>query len=179
MDGGSATIVRHGDIELVLRWAFSQTSYVRCESATDRGLLFNHGYSAVPAGCHGLYAGGVTAVVLRRNGMADAATIVEAVERLDPYTRSLVTRCAQKGVRPDCMLGAEPVRVPVTKRSKRGHRRVVGSRWHPCRPETVQATREVYSRWHVTVGRLAADLSGKLSGWRITGFFAEAEPWLK
>jgi hypothetical protein len=179
MDGSAVMpAVRQGDIEHILIWAFGQTSYVRHESHTDRGALFNHGYDAVPRGGHGLFAGGTTSVTLRRNGMADAAAVVEAVEKLDPYSRSIVTRCAKSGARPDCMLGIDPVRVPVTKRSRKGHRRrVVGSRWEPCDPKAICVAREIYSRWHAAVARLCEAMESKLSGWHITGFRAPKEPW--
>jgi hypothetical protein len=180
MDGSVVPAVRQGDIEHILIWAFGQTSYVRHENHTERGAAFNHGYDAVPRGCHGLFAGGTTSVTLRRNGMADAAIIVEAVEQLDPYSRSLVTRCAKSGSRPDCMVGVEPVRVPITKRSKRGHRRrVVGSRWEPCDPRAITVAREIYSRWHAAVSRLGDLLIGKLTDWQVTGFRAPLEPWLQ
>lgn len=166
------------DIEHLLQWAYAQTVYVRYGNASGRSLEFNHGYSAIPRGCHGSFAGGDVGVVLCRDGAIDAKRIIEAVDELDPWSRSIVIRCAKSGTRPDCMIGVEPKLVPKYRRCRKKHRRVkVASIWEPCSPKAICAAREIYARWHTVLGRLAEHLTGELNDCDVIGFSASAAPW--
>jgi len=174
------------DIETLLQWAYSQTIYVSHRNASDRATMFNHGYTAIPRGCHGSFAGGDTAVMLARDGAADARTVITAVGELDPWSKVIVTRCAKGATRPDCFIGIEAQQVQVMtyprKKGKKGKKRkshipIVTMRWEPCHPSAICASREIYARWHTIVGRLARTLEGALTNWSITGFRAPAAPW--
>lgn len=171
--GGPAPI----DIEDLLQLALQQPVYRPFRVVSERALAYNYGYTAVPKGCHGGFAGGE--VLLRVPAGADAAAVVAAVNALDPWTRAIVRRCAVGGTRPDWFEGVgAPRRVAVMKRHKRRHRKVkVGERWEPCSPQAICAAREIYARWHSAVTRLAEVLRGRLTDWRITGFAAPESPW--
>lgn len=174
------------DIEVLLQWAYGQTIYVSHRNASDRALLFNHGYTVIPRGCHGSFAGGDTTVMLARDGAADAQTILAAVNALDPWSRAIVTRCAKGCTRPECFIGIEAREVPVRTyplkrrangKKRKSHKAVVTMRWEPCHPSAICATREIYARWHAVVGRLVEVLDGQLTNWAISGFRAPVIPW--
>lgn len=174
------------DMEGLLRWAYSQTSYVSYQNAKERSLAINHGYTAIPKGCHSLFTGADAEVTLKRTSQPDAKLIIAAVDALDPWSRAIIARCAKSDIRPDCFVGIEAREVEVRTypktRIKKGwkkksHKTVITKRWEPCHPMAIRAAREIYARWHVAVERLSDDLTEHLSDWHITGFSAPEQPW--
>lgn len=174
------------DIEMLLQWAYSQTIYVSHYNASDRAMMFNHGYTAIPRGCHASFTGADTAVMLTRDGAADAHIVIAAVAALDPWAGAIVARCAKGHTRPDCFIGVEAQEVPVMtyprRKGKKGKKRrshvpIITMRWTPCHPSAICASREIYARWHDAIRRLVPALDGRLTNWVITGFRAPSAPW--
>lgn len=182
-----ATVQRRPvDIEWLLQWAYERTAYVSYRNTTRQALWFNHGYTAIPKGCHNRFAGGEMSVNLRSASAEDAKRVVAAVEALDPWSAAIVSRCAKKANRPDCFAGVEarevetrtyPKRRGRNGRKRKVHKAVVTKRWEPCHPSAIRAAREIYERWHAAVARLAQQLDGRLTDWSISGFAAPAAPW--
>lgn len=175
------------DIERLLQWAYAQTTYVSYHNASARGLSFNHGYSAIPKGCHNRFEGAELSLTLLSASADDAKVVIAAVEALDPWSASIVSRCAKKGNRPDCFIGVEAYEVEVKTYPKRKgrkgkrrkvHKAVITKRWEPCHPAAIRASREIYGRWHAALSRLAIQLHGRLTDWSISGFAAPEAPWL-
>lgn len=184
--GAVAIAKRPIDIEYLLHWAYAQTTYVEYRNGSTRTLAFNHDYSAIPKGCHSLFAGADVSVTMLRSSAEDAKLLVAAVDALDPWTRAIVSRCAKNQSRPDCFAGVEAREVEVKtypkvrgkRRKRKSHKPIVTKRWEPCHPMAICAARETYGRWHVAVARLYDALDGQLNDWKITGFAAPETPWL-
>ncbi|HEX5321478.1 MAG TPA: hypothetical protein VFW46_20135 [Stellaceae bacterium] len=167
------------DIEELLQWAVAQTVEPRLRVPSPRELTLNP-YEARPKGVSNRYRGaGVPVDGGRFVADIDAGRVMAAVDRLDPWTRSIVMANAKACRRPDWMEGVEPRMVPVRKRCRRRHRSVVKShRWEPCSPEAVRATRDIYSRWHQALTRIAQGCENGLLGFQLCGFSAPAFPWV-
>lgn len=171
------------DIEALLQWALEHSVAPRLGVPSRRELEFNRGYTAIPKGFHGVFAGGGVAVEGgRAAGDIDAERVLAAVDRLDPWSRSIVLVNARARRRPDWMEGVEPrlvarARYRAKKRGKKRHRASPVMVWEPCTPQAICATREIYGRWHDALQRLAAALHGRLIAWEINGFAVPTAPW--
>lgn len=166
------------DIERLLQWAEAQSIAPRLRVPSARELTINPYDVHVRGVCNVFRGAGVPVEGGRYAADIDAERVLAAVDRLDPFTRSIVRVNARGGRRPDWMEGVTPRRVPVYRRCKKRHRKAAaGHRWEPCSPQAICASRELYGRWHATLGRLAAALDGQLICFRINGFAAPAAPW--
>lgn len=175
------------DIEVLVQWAVARSGRLPWDRTRDRELMFDQGLTAKPR--HRLPASWVLAEAcagLRHNGRAlpalmrpgpDAERVIEAVKRLDPATAATILCCARSKIRPDCMVGVEPRRVPRRVRSKKRHKAVTRMFWYPCDPAAICAARAIYARWHAGMMALLAALRGRLEAWNINGFGAAAQPW--
>jgi hypothetical protein len=165
------------DIEALLHWALTQPVYQPFRGVSDRALMMNYGFTAIPKGAGGSYAGGDA--LLRYPAQQDATTIIAAINALDGWSRAIIRVNAIAAIRPDCMIGVQPRRLPVRKRCGKKHRKVVvGHRWDPVSPATLVTIREIYTTWWRAVDRLRGHLADQLNDWQITGFLAPEQPWL-
>lgn len=172
------------DIEHLLQWAVEQSVAPRLTVASRDALSFNYGFTVVPKGFHGVHTGGIARVEGGRYaGDIDAERVLAAIDRLDPWSRSVVLRCAKGCRRPDWFEGVEPQLVPRIsyrrkKNGKKKHRKSPVMVWKDgISPQVICATRDIYRQWHIVLSRLAAALEGKLLAYEIKGFAAPAAPW--
>lgn len=175
------------DIEFVVQWAVARSGRLPWDNARDAELMFDQGLTArlrrrPPADwlTATLTAGlrrerRPLPAIMRPSG--DAELVIAAIKRLPPAAAQTVLVCARAKIRPDCMLGVEPVRVPRQVRSKRRHKLVTRMAWEPCDPSSIRAAREGYQAWHAAMRCLAEQLRGALEAWQINGFGAPARPW--
>jgi hypothetical protein len=171
------------DIEDLLQWAVAYSKPVMTISS-ERAALFNYGYTALPAACGGSFSGGSIAIPMRRAIDVDADLVLQAVNGLDMWTRSLVLANARRHGRPDWMEGVEPQQVETKGYfRKKGWRRkqhktsTVMVWLNGIGPAKIRAARDEYSRWHGALTRLVAVLNGQLKSFTIKGFGAPAAPW--
>jgi len=169
------------DIEALVQWAIAHSVAPRLTVASPRELMFNHGYTAVPKGFHGVFAGAMARVEGGRLATdIDAERVLAAIDRLDPFTRSIVLVNAKTGRRPDWMEGVEPKRIAKRvyqkRRGKKRHRPSTVIVWD-VEPAAICAARELYGRWHSALTGLARTLSDQLIAWQVNGLNAPAAPW--
>lgn len=166
------------DIEHLLQWAEAQSIAPRLRVPSARELTLNPYDVHVRGASNVFFGAGMMVEGGRYTADIDAERVMAAVERLDPFSLSIVRVNAKSCRRPDWMEGVEPRLVPVFRRSKKRHRKgLAGQRWEPCSPQAICATRDIYGRWHVALRRLAVALDGKLISFEINGFAAPAVPW--
>lgn len=188
----SATVLKKPvsvDVEWLLQWAVGQTGNLPwsrdrdCELAFDRGLTVKprkreHGSWAIAEACAGLRFGGTRPLPARMHPTGDAEKILAEIMKLDGRTASTIIACARSKIRPDWMPGVEAKMTVVgSRRCKKRHKRIPVMDWRPCRPEAIRAAREVYTRWHAALIAMMGNLDGRLSGFRINGLSAPANPW--
>lgn len=175
------------DIEFVVQWAVARSGRLPWDNARDSELMFDQGLTAKlrrrpPADWQLSQA----LAGLRRERRplpammvpsGDAERVIAAIKRLPPAAASTVLICARGKIRPDCMLGVEPARVPREVRCKKRHKLVTRMFWEPCDPASIRAARDTYAAWHAAMRRLVDDLWGALDAWQINGFAAPARPW--
>lgn len=175
------------DIEFLVQWAVARSGRLPWDRTRDRELMFDQGLTAKPRhrmpsswvlaeACAGLRHNSRALPAIMRPG-PDAERVIEAIKRLNPSTAANILACARAKIRPDCMLGIEPRRVPRSYRGRKSHRRAIRMEWEPCTPEAICAARAIYMQWHVGMTALAECLRGGLEAWDINGFRAPAQPW--
>lgn len=164
------------DIEALVQWTMARTGYLPWRGVSERELMFDYGYTAIPEGAPGGFRSGCER--LRQVVDDDAATVIAAIEALGWPASRLVVANGKAGIQPNWLEGIEPRLVPVKKRCGKKHRKVVvGHRWEPCHPQAICAARDAYRDWHSGLRRLAAVLGDSLIAWRINGFAAPEAPW--
>lgn len=162
------------DIEALLQWAIQQSGRLPWRGVSARELMYDYGYTCIPKGTPRCYRSSGT--LLSRPIDDDAALVIAAVMALDGEVAAIVIANAREGRRPD--YAGEPRRVPVTRRHRKKHRRVVtGFKLVMPDEGAICAARAAYRQWHAALGSLARTLSGQLDAWQINGFVAAAEPW--
>lgn len=180
--------VRLIDVEHLLHWAFAQTGLLPFRNPSERGLAYNHGWTAIPRGANQQFQG--SEIALQRALDEDAAAVLAAVQRLPAEIRNVVRACAMSGIRPNWMEGIEPKlverrvshrKVRKKKKGKRG-KKVTGRShvervWEPCSPETILIVREIYAAWHAALSEIATKLGPDLKNHEISGLAAPATPW--
>lgn len=190
------------DIETLLQQVVAEDQGLSWRRDGERELAFDRGLTVKPrkrphvgwieaaasAGATLKIPPGRGAVMARTQGDPDVAAVNAALDRLDAWTRSIITANARAKRRPDWMEGVEPKLVEKKtwsrkarrKGKRRGRRKdqpVIVQRWEPCDPRAICATREIYSRWHAGVTRMMGMLEGELWRYKINGFAAPATPW--
>jgi hypothetical protein len=171
------------DAETLIQWAMDQTGYLPWRGVTDRELMFDHGYNAIPKNVPTTYQG--SQPLLRAAVSDDATLVIAAIKALPPRTAAMVIACGREKIRPECFVDFEPAQVAKTiyprrkrKRGKRskGHRPYTVVVWN-IDPEVICASREAYERWHRAVEDVAAQVAALVTRWRIKGFAAPHRPW--
>lgn len=176
------------DVEVLISWAFSQTSALPWRNPTDRSIAWNRGWTAVPKGYPRTLGGGETAI--RRAQEHDAELVLNAVRRLpDQKVREVVQACAMKGRRPNWLEGVEPVMIEKKVSWRRLRRRKKGKRpsgrshfekvWDPVTPETILIVREMYAAWHAALIDIGRSVGPLLEKHEINGLAAPSAPWEK
>lgn len=174
------------DIEDLVQWAVMHSKPV-LRIPSERSLMFNYGYDAIPKGCGTAFAGGDSRVPVRRSIDLDADRVLQAINALDPWSRSLVTANAKAQRRPDWMQGVKPqLEDAPPPRRNRGRskswrkKQIANSRamtWkNGISPYTVRQAQATYTQWHASLRRLA-DVLKSIETYEICGFAAPAEPW--
>lgn len=167
------------DIEALIQWAIAQTGFLPWYGTHPRELMLDGGYTAIPKGCSRQYHGGT--ILLRRAINSDAAIVIEAVKSLEPSIAAVVIARGRDKDRPQCFVGVKPKlvdrKVYGRKRGRKRHRPTTIREWN-IDPKAICAAREIYTRWHAALARLAAQLQGQLIAYDIKGLGAPETPWL-
>lgn len=175
------------DIEFVVSWAVARSGRLPWDNARDTELMFDQGLTAKlrrrpPSDWQLSQA--LAGVRRERRPLrpmmvpsGDAERVIAAIKRLPAAAASTVLICGRGKIRPDCMLGIVPVRVPRLVRCKKRHQLVTRMFWEPRDPASIRAARDIYAAWHAAMRRLVDELQGTLDAWQINGFAAPARPW--
>lgn len=165
------------DIEALVQWAMAREIMPRLRVPSARELSLNP-YTVLPKGfVNELNTGGVDVEGGRPADDIDAERVLRAIDRLDPFTGSMVRNNGRGRCRPDWFDGVEPKQVTKWKRSKKGHRKVPTREWKPVHPKAIRAARDLYLTWHGGLRHLVTLLDGELLRFRINGLSAPMMPW--
>lgn len=177
------------DIEWMVTYALARSGRLPWSRPGDQALSYDRGLTARPRrrapgswalaeACAGLRIGAGREVPATMTPSGDVAIVIEAIKRLHPRAASLILACGRAHIRPDYTVEGrvEPTKVLKSVKCRKRKRRIDRMVWD-VDPEAIRAARAAYTAWHDGLHHLTLLLAGRLSGFRINGLSAPAEPW--